>query len=77
MTKRDGFTECTYQDLLDAVERREESAIQALKVLQELRAKNETYVIRHSPQYGWRVDDQIDESRPVDDTQPMRRPRGK
>ena len=38
-------------------------------------AQNEAYVIKHSPQHGWRVYDKLDETRPIDDTQPMRRPR--
>lgn len=74
--RRDGFTEGAYQDLLDAVQRGDESAVRALQTLQQLRAKNEAYVIKHSPQHGWHVYDKLDETRPIEETQPMRRPRG-
>lgn len=73
--RRDGHREHAYQDLLDAVERGDESAIKAMQTLQQLRAKNETYVVKHSPHHGWRVYNQLEETRPLDDTQPLPKPK--
>ena len=74
--QRDKFTEGAYQDLLDAVQAGDESAARALQTLQQLRAKNEPYAIKHDPHHGWRVYDKLEETRPIEETQPMRRPRG-